>query len=72
MREEEEEGGWVAGWGGGKIVQEVCVCVENGGSSQSLGSATHGTEMIEMNPAGSLVWGSLLLAQHYKTSPEAV
>lgn len=29
-------------------------------------------EMIEMNSAGSLVRGSLMLAQHYKTSPGAV
>lgn len=29
-------------------------------------------EMIEMNSAGSRVWGSLMLAQQYKASPGAV
>lgn len=32
----------------------------------------HSTQLIEMNSAGSLVRGSLMMAQHYKTSPGAV
>lgn len=47
------QAGWREG-GGGKAVQEVCVSVEAGGLSQSLGSTT---KMIEMNSAGSLVRG---------------
>lgn len=42
-REGEGRRGAGAG-GGGKTVEEVCVSVEAGGLSQSLGSATHGRD----------------------------
>lgn len=39
----------------------MCISVEAGGLSESR-DQPHMAEMIEMNSAGSLVWGSLMLA----------
>lgn len=59
------------------VVEEVklyrrCVYQWRLGDCLSPGVQSHAAEMIEKNSTGSLVRGSLLLAQHYKSSPGAV